>query len=313
MILDFIQDIRNEVLRWLPFDSSDPVVMTAINNMGTAELLTRYFNWLQRLVHQHPRTVFKSQEFSSQAFTREQEIDLSRIIQKIENGEDLTPNLSRRIRSGFDLVNNSTSVNRLNRRSDLDLLLNDWGIHHLHISNQVENDGFVMRTGPLLFSIFTQDKSFLVEVFPEHGEWTDQRLVEIAVRNWPAENLFIRLEGVVGLENSISSSDRAQLRSAGIDSFIEVDGSVYSSRTMGLSSAGTSSVSTIKAHHLLRSMESIKNNFHENPDFLRPEFERLGVDYPSEPIFRIIFARNDRGWGFVLREEISQTIFSIPY
>lgn len=311
MIFDFMQDVRNEVLKWLPHDRSDPNVVATINNLSDHELLVRFFNWLQRLVHPHPRTVFKSQEFSSQFFNDEQNIDLAKIIQKIEGGDEITPHLSKRILSGFVLDNHSVPLNTLNRRHDLDLLLNDWGIHHLHISNQIERDGFVKRTGPLLFSIFTQGKAFLLEVFPEHGDWTDQRLVEIAVRNWPLEGLFIQLNGALGLSTPISTSDRSQLRSAGIDIPIEVDGKVYVSKTMGLSSAGTSAESTLKADRLLYSLESIQRNFQENPYFLRPEFERIGKEYPSAPVFRLVFARNEWGFGFALQEVASKVTFPV--
>jgi hypothetical protein len=296
MVFDLIQDVRNEVLKWLPYDRSDPNVVTAINNLSDHELLVRFFNWLQRLVHPHPRTVFKSREFSSQLYNSindEQNIDLSNLIQKIESGEEITPHLSKRILSGFILDNNSGHLNTLNRRHDLDLLLNDWGIHHLHVSDQIESDGFVKRTGPLLFSVFTQDKAFLLEVFPEHGDWTDQRLVEISVRNWPLDGLFIQLNGALGLSTQISTSERTQLRSAGIASPIEVDGKVYFPRTMSLSSAGTSADATLKANHLLDSLESIQRNFQENPDFLRPEFEKIGKEYPNPPVFRLVFARSN--------------------
>ncbi len=41
------------------------------------------------------------------------------------------------------------------RRSDLVLLMAEWGIHHLHLSTVMEADGFVRRTKDLLFAFFS--------------------------------------------------------------------------------------------------------------------------------------------------------------
>ena len=68
----------------------------------------------------------------------------------------------------------------LKTRRDLDLLIADWGIHHLHLSP--ERDG--RRTGDLLFAVFRPDDAYLLQILP-HGNWAELSLLETIVRNWP--------------------------------------------------------------------------------------------------------------------------------
>ena len=45
----------------------------------------------------------------------------------------------------------------MHQKNDRDLLIADWGIHHLHFSTQIESDGFVIRTRDLLSAYFAPD------------------------------------------------------------------------------------------------------------------------------------------------------------
>lgn len=46
---------------------------------------------------------------------------------------------------------------KMHQKNDRDLLIADWGIHHLHFSTQIESDGFVIRTRDLLSAYFAPD------------------------------------------------------------------------------------------------------------------------------------------------------------
>jgi hypothetical protein len=207
------------------------------------------------------------------------------------------------VQKGF-MIDASPSKN-LHRRRDLDLLLNDWGIHHLHISNSIDGDGFVSRDGSLLFAIFIPSAAFFVDILP-HREWTNQRLVEISVRNWPDAQLFLQLKGVLGVSRSITPDDRHKLRGAGIATMIEVDGGVYMSRSFGISSAGTSTRAASQATHLLRQIHAITENLKMDNDYLKPSFEQAGVPYPKEPSFRLVFTSGFSEYVFAIFEEQTQ-------
>jgi hypothetical protein len=55
---------------------------------------------------------------------------LTSLTQRIENGDDLKPFLSENIEFAID---QSEGTPR-HLRKDLDLLLAEWGVHHLHLS-----------------------------------------------------------------------------------------------------------------------------------------------------------------------------------
>jgi hypothetical protein len=93
-------------------------------------------------------------------------------------------------------------------------LLNDWGIHHLHLSEVDRGDGFVVRTGDLLFAVFRRNDAYLLDILG-HGGWTDESLVEIAVSNWPHSGLFQHVPNMT-LQSPVSEDLRKKLRDSGI-------------------------------------------------------------------------------------------------
>jgi hypothetical protein len=116
-------------------------------------------------------------------------------------------------------------------------------VHHLHLPDILDSDGFVRRDPALdadllLFAIFRNDRAYLLDVL-SHGDWTNESLVEIAVRNWPGDRLFVSLQGAVGISQTLQQGDRQKLRSAGVNSLIQIDGEVYISASGGLTAAGT--------------------------------------------------------------------------
>lgn len=276
--MDLFQDLRDEVVKWLPHDQGDRSALMALND---EELTIVFFNWLERLVHPHPRTIFKSREYSANVLPPDKVRDLEQLIKKIQNGDDLTPHLSSRVLQGFAprARTTPTTKKKLSSRKDLDLLLNEWGIHHLHLSHDVESDGFV-GGDEILFAIFTPDAAYLLDV-TQHGQWTNQHFVEVAVRNWPSAGLFHAMKGVIGSAWNASQSERKQLRSAGITSSVEVDGRVYLSRTVGLSASGHSLHASTRALRLFDAIEQITEKLKQNPEYLRPDLERCAKRYPA--------------------------------
>ena len=105
-----------------------------------SELPRVYFDVCKRLLTPEPRTVHKASNFSCPSQFRSAVAAIERII---ENGENILPHLSKRI---LNLTYN-------------DALLNDWGIQHLHLGSTIEFDGFVARTGPLLYCKFEPDNA----------------------------------------------------------------------------------------------------------------------------------------------------------
>jgi hypothetical protein len=136
--------IRRWAIDTLPYDKNDPDVVAEINGKDARELLIVYHNWMSRHVFTTPRRVHLSAAYAANPVTAQRKTDLDALIAKIEKGEELKPHLSTRV----EMVLESSSK-KLNRRKDLDLLLIEWEVHHLHISQQIRSDGFVERDDPL--------------------------------------------------------------------------------------------------------------------------------------------------------------------
>ena len=137
-------------------------------------LICVYSNALRRIVTAIPREIHKAKTFS---VPQEHAVALITIEQKIRNGEWIVPYLHKKITlPDYD-----------------DLLLNDWGIHHLHLGTKVCADGFVNRTGQLLYVCFSDTIDFygsgdigayFIGVM-DHHTFTAQALIQILYDNWP--------------------------------------------------------------------------------------------------------------------------------
>jgi hypothetical protein len=234
--ISIVDTIPDSVLPNLPYDRSDPAVGAALANKHPAEILCIYLNWRNRLISAQPRSVARSIAFNQNPVAAERTEAISHVVADIEQGNDLTKYLSRRVTMGFALPSKPGVTKNLARLQHLDLLLNEWGIHHLHISTRIEPDGFVERDDPLLFAMFEPETAYFLDI-GTHSSFVDQRLAEIAVENWPNAQLFLEIKDI-RLRNGVSYSrdDRKQMRSGGLFSFITIGDKVFSPRG-GISTA----------------------------------------------------------------------------
>ena len=158
---------------------------------------------------------------------------LESLIQRIKGGDDLKPFLSRSVKVALDRRKGTPH----HLRKDLDLLLAEWGVHHLHLSMVIQGDGFAKRTRDLLFVVLRPDDAYLIGIFP-HGSWTKRSVAERAARNWPKAELFLRSNYAIGLAHEWDESGSAALRKAGLTQAMVIDGHVYSPK--GQTLGGTS-------------------------------------------------------------------------
>jgi hypothetical protein len=252
--------------------------------LSPEELCHRYLNLRRRLVPQVPRRVFTAQEFTCPPCLV---ADFEAVRRKVEVGEDLRPHLSR----GFmDLDSH-------------DMLLNDWGIHHLHLGTKIEADGFVERTGPVLFVRFSAKDAYLLSVL-EHGSWARQDFVRVLHRNWPDTISMWRLRGVAGLAPEITDEDVATLRSikipgekkkrAAVSTFVEVEpGVVYAPIGGGYSTAQTSIVVVRGCDRLLQTLQQYEDAVRSKVQNLVDQAKSQGIPVGDELSFRLRKAGSD--------------------
>lgn len=188
--------------------------------MSDEDVFISFFNWQKRKVQPVRRKIYKSRKFNCPAqFSNA----LTNIIDCITTGGDITPYLSKRI----EWLNYS------------DPMLNDWGIHHLHLGDNIDSTGFIERTGPLLFVKFTADSAYLVNIYA-HNAWEKLDIVEIIHSNWPEIIAQYKVENVIGLAFTPNDEDVKALRKCNMNTMLQLkDGTVYAPIGRGYMSNGT--------------------------------------------------------------------------
>jgi len=206
-------------------------------NVSDDELPLLYFNAEKRRPDQRQRKVEISDSFVCPA---ELQAGWERLKGIIESGGDITPNLSKLV---YRLTNK-------------DSLLNDWGVHHFHLGENL-NGNFVERTGPLLFALVTNDRFYAINVF-NHGAWADEDIVEIIHGNWPDVIRPYKINDA-SLATKISEEQRLTLRAKNGNSFVSVsDGTVYAPPGGGVVCSGYNAQAVLQTHRqrdLLRTLE----------------------------------------------------------
>jgi hypothetical protein len=296
MDLTLAETVVDWVIKALPHDTSDAAVVTALRNKHPGELLALFFNWQGRLISSEPRKLMRSTQFDQNTVAAERSGAVLQIIDAIEQGNDLSRYLSRRVRSGFVLPDKPNKKN-LRRLQHLDMLLNEWGIHHLHLSTNVEIDGFVERGGPLLFVMFRADRAYLLDI-GTHETFEDDKLAQIAISNWPNDQLFLEIKGIIGLSGGTShtSEDRKKLRSAGISSFIQFGNRVFSPAG-GISTAGTSVQASMRSNRIMRALEIFEEHVLADPSPIIAFIRKHGGMPADPPEFEFSLFQN--GFGVI--------------
>ena len=189
------------------------------------------------------------------------------------------------------------------RKNKLGLLFIHWGIHHLHLGRHMESDGFVERTGPLLFCRFDAENAYFINVLPHSStSWTDQDMIRILHDNWPRSMEMYQLKGVIGLSETVTNESIHTLRSENINSLIKVrDGVVYGYFGGGIMSNGMPATSVLAHDRSVDELEDLEKFISEYTENIIAISRSLGSN-PSDSIqFRL---RIINGWFFA--EEVNR-------
>lgn len=277
MHAELLHQIKIWAITYLTPHLASEIDRTYITDLDADDLLVVVHNWHSRLIIPYPRRVRKSKTYLQNPVS--QTPDLIALCSKIEGGSNLNPHLSKRIKN---LIN--PKKKSVNSRPDIDHLLNIWGIHHLHISQEIGGDGFARRGDSLLFAVFKSDAAYLLDV-KTHADFHTKHLLEIIARDFPNEKIIFEVKGVAGLSHEISDNDRSSLAKRGINSFAEINGKVFFPIN-GISSAGTSLRTTVDVADLLINTENLANQIKNNPVKFKTIASRCNKIWPSSPNFR---------------------------
>lgn len=147
---------------------------------------------------------------------------------------------------------------RLLKRTDFDdAMLMDWGVQHLHLGTDVQNDGFVKRTGELLFVRFDGNSAYILGVF-EHQNWSTIDVLEVIHENWPKTIEHFAISRRFNLVNPPPDSESIKrYREANINAPVQMrDGTVYFGPGGGITTANSPMEVTHNIMHLNRIFES---------------------------------------------------------
>jgi hypothetical protein len=297
-------DIRAEMLKYLP--APDRETGSLLADMPTGRLLDCFLNWRDRLAHPHPRALRISAELPSHPRFKAMERDIRRIWQKTTEGADLARHMGRGVRFAY--------LQTPQRPRDLNILLNNWDIHWLNVSDRIEKDGFAQRSDTLLFVIFKEDAAYFLDLMPR-ARWHGRRLVEIALRNWPDDGLFNKLpSGAAPPAEKVSvgkARNRARSARNGSEQYLTVDGDTYISNSFGVAAGSSPARITVMSMKL----QGLLQFYAENPAGLEREFkaanERFNITWPLLLQFHLIVARTARAYEFVILENTTAAMMSL--
>jgi hypothetical protein len=170
-----------------------------------------HWNAYARRVSARPRTVSWSNELRAREpnLPADLRAGIAAAEVELQTGADVTPRLSRKL--------SEVEFN--------DKMLHDWGIHHLHLGTTVDPDGFVKRTGDVLFVMVRRDAVYLLDV-RDHKAWTDDGLVDIVHTNWPDTIAAYRFSGVSA--TALTKQQRKNVRDRNANAGVTTkDGTFY--------------------------------------------------------------------------------------
>lgn len=232
-----------------------------VSNVSTEELPYIYFNAEKRRPDQRPRKIELSDAFSCPANLQ---AGWDRLKSVVQSGGNLTSNLSK-------------LVNRINNK---DSMLNDWGVHHFHLGENL-NDQFVERTGPLLFAIVTKDSFYAINIF-NHGAWADEDIIEIIHKKWPEVISQYQIKDVISA-TEITESERLTLRAKNANSFVTVsDGTVYAPIGGGVVGAGYNIQAIMGTDYQRATLKALEDHLQSQLVNLKSTLSQYGYSGESE-------------------------------
>jgi hypothetical protein len=221
-------------------------------NATPEDICLRHHNLMKRLVSARPRKIHKSAEFDCPESYR---AGLEATERDILQGNNLTPRLSRYI----------AEPEKRRKKPDFDDdLLNDWGIHHLHLGVTLSSKDVVEGTEYVLLAMFCESDAYLIGII-KHGDWSKQDIIQTVHRNWPETIAVYRVNYGEGLEGRWIDLDITSLREGHVNTLIEVEpGVMYVPPGGGFMTSGISSEVMqswlLERRQLKRMEEEIKDN-----------------------------------------------------
>jgi hypothetical protein len=236
---------------------------TESGQLSDDQVLIRFFDSLRRKPSIRPRTLWIADDFRCPP---EHEEGWKVLESKVLDGKDLRPHLSKR----------HAQLNTL------DGLLNEWGVHHLHLGTAIAPgaSAHVERTGPVLFARITEEAFFAINIYP-HGDWENSSVLESLHRNWPDAIKQYRLRGIQG--EPLTAMQRRNLRRTNVQAATTTsDGTVYWAIGGGVASSGNSAEAVMRADMLWSDTNQLQLAVQDQLEKFLPHLRAVGYTGQSD-------------------------------
>lgn len=227
--------------------------------------LYRWMDFALRFVAPLPRPLIRAKRFSN-ALPTEAERALAAFESLSRTGCDLNPYQGKGLIRWQDI----SGVKKAQRT---DALWADWDVLHFHLTEAPIAAGayFSKRSEWLLFGIVLDKAILALDVRHHHepGVFEDQTLIINAIESWPTVFAPALIRGSVEIEQTLSRSELKMLRRAGVNVVnLVVEGKLYASPGMGLSTALTPVRVGTSVDFIRRGLRQLAQTLADDPSFL---------------------------------------------
>ena len=243
-----------------------------LKNLTDREFFENYFIFKIKFPDLKPRRVIITDECKKSKFFQKNIKYIEKIKKIFENGEDFYSYLSK------GLLNyekdNKNIENNSNIKIDFDVMLFSTRIHHLHLEDKIEKDGFIKRSSKLLFCIIFEDEVYFLNIY-EHLNGTDEwcktmenELIEIIKNNNFLKKHYAQffLEDMLVIqENGFTSKEKYILSKNGITNlFYTLNGNPFIPYFFGTATDSSFNYAINNTDNFYNIINNIKNYLNNN-------------------------------------------------
>jgi hypothetical protein len=254
---DWIARLRHDLVHVQGWPAAE------VAGLDDRDVRFRYFDAQRRRIAPAPRTIETADDFVCPPGHKAGWVALQ---EKIRNGEDINPHLSKRHAS---LLNP-------------DGLLAEWGVHHFHlgVASDPKQPAYVGRTGPLLYALVTDQLFCAINIY-SHKSFEDSGILESIHRNWPELISRYRVTSVTG--GAWTQAQRRAFRSKNANVFVTTDdGTVYRPISGGVMASGVNWEAVWLADYWQIQFQELQANFEKQLDSLLPTLRKQGFGGEEE-------------------------------
>ncbi len=245
-----------------------------------SELLIKHLNMVNKLIERKKYAVNVSKKINEREYSNDIKKIIDVIKWKFENEYNLNSYLSTKIFSP----------------NYYDVLLNDWGIYHLHLSNKshAKNLFFYKRSDYLLFVFIEGMGVYFLDIQKHKKENVFQRqeLLEIMHNNWPRLLEKNRLNLDAEYCNKFTNKEIERFRKNGVNVLQNIGGKVILPLGGGYTTLKSNIMCTYEADMIIYRIRTYEKIINSNKEMIRKQiFEKTGEKI-SEIDFKLHLEKN---------------------